>query len=226
MDREDQLQLPQVRFDRRLHVRVLQLAGKITPVMGAGAMNLAERSSRSRVMLEARELLLPAGAELRAHAALDEGPAHGRRLALQLHQLGCVFRRQGIGDGGHELGHLHDRALEAPERRRELGRVLAAVEREPEQPRPGEARGDAAHIGPDARVAGGAGGETVGFAIGHCISRLRSPQAVHRQHRHLRTQRQLRPAILGVIACERSPFRTGPMPRRRAARWRGTTRAA
>jgi hypothetical protein len=43
-------------------------------------------------------------------------------------------------DGGHELGHLHDRALEAAERRRELGRVLAAVEREPEQPRPGDAR--------------------------------------------------------------------------------------
>ena len=169
MDREDQLQLPQVSFDRRLHVRVLQLAGKITPAMGAGAMNLAERSSRGRVMLEARELLLPARAELRAHTALDEGPAHGRRLALQLHQLGCVFRRQRVRDGGHELGHLHDRPLEAAERGGELHRVPAAVERQAEQPRAGNARGHAAHIGAYARIAGGTGGETVGFTVGHAV---------------------------------------------------------
>ena len=36
------------------------------------------------MMLEARELVLPIGPELRLHAPLDEGPAHRRRLALQL----------------------------------------------------------------------------------------------------------------------------------------------
>jgi hypothetical protein len=114
--------------------------------------------------------------ELRGHAALDEGPAHGRRLALQLHQLGGVFRRQRIGDGGHQLGHLHDRPFEAAERRRELDGVLAAVEREPEQPRPGNARRDPAHIGADARIASGAGGEAIGFAVGHELARLIMPR--------------------------------------------------
>jgi hypothetical protein len=119
------------------------------------------------MMLEAGEFLLPVGAELGAHAALDEGPAHGRRLALQLHHLGGVFRRQGIGNGGHELGHLHDRPLEAAERRRQFGGVLAAVEREPEEMRPGEARRHPAHIGADAGIARRPGGETVGFAVVH-----------------------------------------------------------
>jgi hypothetical protein len=37
------------------------------------------------------------------------------------------------------LGHLHDRPFEAAERRREFDGVLAAVERESEQPRAGDA---------------------------------------------------------------------------------------
>ena len=119
------------------------------------------------MMLEIREFLLPVGAELGDHAALDEGPAHGRRLALQLHQLAGIFGRQRIRNGGHQLGDLHDRPLEPAERRRKLGGVPAAIEREPEQPCPGDARRHAAHIGADARIAGSAGGETIGFAVGH-----------------------------------------------------------
>ena len=125
--------------------------------MGAGAMHLPERGGGGGMMLELGEFLLPIGAELGGHAPLDEGPTHRRRLALQLHQLGRVFRRQGIGDGGHELGHLHDRPLKAAERRRELDCVLAAIERDAEQSRAREACRDAAHIGADAGVAGGTG---------------------------------------------------------------------
>ena len=54
---------------------------------------------------------------------LHEGPAHRRRLALQLGELGGVFRRQQIGDGRHELGDLHQRAFEIAERAGERGGV-------------------------------------------------------------------------------------------------------
>src|SRR5262249_13538528 len=119
--------------------------------------------------------LLPVDAQLRGHAALDEGPTHGGRLALQLDEFGSVFRRQRIGDGGHELGHLHDRALEPAERRRELNCIPAAIERDAEQPRPSNARSNPAHIGADARIAGSAGGETIGFAVGHGLGTFCEP---------------------------------------------------
>ena len=48
-------QLPQVGFDRRLHVGILQLAGELRAVERARAMHLAERSGRRRMMLEALE---------------------------------------------------------------------------------------------------------------------------------------------------------------------------
>ena len=110
-DRQQPLQLLQVGFDRGLHVGILQLAGKRGAVERARAMHLAERRGGRRMMLEAREFLLPAGTELRHHAALDEGPAHRRRFALQLLQFGGVFRRQQIGNGRHQLRDLHQRAL-------------------------------------------------------------------------------------------------------------------
>ena len=66
MDGEDQLQLPQIGLDRRLHVGILQLAGKLGAVVGAGAMHLPERGGGGGMMLEAREFLLPVGAELGA----------------------------------------------------------------------------------------------------------------------------------------------------------------
>jgi hypothetical protein len=64
------------------------------------------------------------------------------------------------------LRHLHDRALQPAERRGQLRRVPGAVELKPEEPRAGKPRGDAAHIGADAGVAGGAGGETVFLGVG------------------------------------------------------------
>ncbi len=58
-DREQQFQLPQVGFDRRLHVGILQLAGQLAAVERAGAMHLAERGGRRRMMLEALEFGFP-----------------------------------------------------------------------------------------------------------------------------------------------------------------------
>ena len=56
VDGEHPFELLQVGLDRRLHVGILQLAGQLRAGVGAGAMHLAERSGRRRMMLEAREL--------------------------------------------------------------------------------------------------------------------------------------------------------------------------
>ena len=127
-DREQPLQLLQIGFDRRLHVGILQLAGQGGAVERAGAMHLAERSGGGRMMLEACEFLLPIG-PLRLHAPFDEGPAHGRRLALQLGELGGIFRRQQIGDGRHQLGDLHQRAFKIAERAGECRGFAGAIGR-------------------------------------------------------------------------------------------------
>ena len=128
---EDELQLPQVRLDCRLHVRVLQLAGKLAAVVRACAVYLSKRCGGCGMMLEARKFAAPVGTELGRHAALHECPAHGRRIALELHQLGGVFRRERVGDGGQQLCHLHDRTLETAQRGGKLERVLAAIELKP-----------------------------------------------------------------------------------------------
>ena len=52
MNCENQLQLPQIGLDRRLHVRILQLARKFGAVLGARAMHLPERSGGGGMMLE------------------------------------------------------------------------------------------------------------------------------------------------------------------------------
>ena len=165
-DREQPLQLLQIGFDRGLHVGILQLAGQHRAIERTGAVHLAERRRRGRMMLKTCKPLLPVGAELRHHAALDEGPAHGRRVALQLLQFGGVFRRQQIGNGRHQLGDLHQRAFEPPQRRRQRARVAGAIRLATEEPPAGIARRHAADIGADPRIARGAGGEAVLFAVG------------------------------------------------------------
>jgi hypothetical protein len=148
----------------------LQLAGQHRAVERPGAMHLAERRRRGRMMLEALKPLLPVGAQLRHHAALDEGPAHGRRFALQLLQFGGVFRRQQIGNGRHQLGDLHQRPFEPPQRRRQRARVAGAIRRAAHEPPAGIARRDAADIGADPRIARGTGGEAIFLAInGHVL---------------------------------------------------------
>ena len=164
-DGEQPLQLLQIGFDRRLHVRILQLAGQQRAVERARTMHLPERSRRRGLMLEARELLFPAGAQLRHHAALDERPTHGRGFALQLLQLGGIFGRQQIRNGRHQLRDLHERTLQAAKRRRQRQRLAGAIGRAAEKPPAGIARRHATHIGADARVARGAGREAVFFRV-------------------------------------------------------------
>src|SRR5262245_44107484 len=125
--------------------------------MRTRAVDLAERGRRGRMVLELREFALPVGTQLGPHPALDERPTHRRRLALQLGELGRVFGRQRIRDGGEELRDLHDRALEATERHRELRGVAITIEVEPEQARAREAGGYAPDIGADPGIARGAG---------------------------------------------------------------------
>src|SRR5215813_570262 len=135
--------------------------------MRTRAVHLAERGRRRRMMLEMGELGLPVGPELGTHAALDEGPAHRRRLTLQLGKLSGVFGRQRVRDGGQELRDLHDRPFEAAERHSQLCRITVAVEVKPEQARARKARGYAADIGAHPGIAGGAGREAVLFLISH-----------------------------------------------------------
>ncbi len=103
----------------------LQASG--APSMGGRPMDLAERGGGGRMVLEAREPALPVGAELGHHAALDEGPAHRRCIALQLGEFLGIFGRQGVGDGRHQLGDLHDRSLQAAERGGEFHRAAGAI---------------------------------------------------------------------------------------------------
>ena len=49
-------ELAKIGLDRRLHVGILQLAGKLRAVVGAGAMHLAERSGGGGMVLEARRI--------------------------------------------------------------------------------------------------------------------------------------------------------------------------
>ena len=104
VDREQPVELLQVRFDRRLHVGILELDGEPLAVGRARAMHLAERGGGGRLVLEFGELFLPAGAKLRRHAPLDEGPAHRRGVALQLLQFLDVFGRQQIREWSPSAG--------------------------------------------------------------------------------------------------------------------------
>ncbi len=168
--RQQPAELLQIRLHRRLHVRVLQLAGQFRTVERTGAVHLPERSRRRRRVLEAGESFLPVGAKLGRHPPLDEGPAHGRRFALQLHQLAGIGRRQRVGNGGEQLRHLHDRPFQAAERGCEIERVAIVILRAAEHACGRHAGRHAADIAADFGVALGAGGEAVFFAVGHSLA--------------------------------------------------------
>ena len=135
-------------------------------VLRARPMDLAEGGGGGGVEIEGAEPALPLRPELRLHAALDEGRPHGRRLALQLLQLGGIFRRDEVGDGGEQLRHLHDRPFQAAERLGQHRRVGGIARIAPEEPRSRHARRHPAHIGADPGIAGSARGEAVRFAVG------------------------------------------------------------
>ena len=153
MDREQDGELGEVGLDGRLHVRILQLGGKRAAFMCAGAVHLAKRGRRRGLMLEACKFRFPIGSEFRRHAPPHEGPADWRRLTLELAELGGIFRRQRLWDGGEQLRHLHDWAFQPAECRGKRRGILFALGLEPEQAPSGDARRDAADIRADFAVA-------------------------------------------------------------------------
>ncbi len=124
MQREQQIELLEIGLYRRLHVGILQFAGEQRAVMRPRLVHLTERGGGGRLVLEFGEFRLPIGTKLRAHSPFDEGPAHRRRFALQLGELGDIFLRQRVRDGGQKLRHLHDRAFQPAKCRRKLGGIL------------------------------------------------------------------------------------------------------
>ena len=103
----------------------------------------------------------PVRPQLRAHAPFHEGPAHGRRIGLKLDQFAHVFLGQGVGDGGHNLGHLHQRAFEPTQRRLQFGGVVLAVEAQAENSAAGVVGGEPAGGGADVGIAFDPSAETV-----------------------------------------------------------------
>ena len=120
-------------------------------------------------MGEARELSLPIGPKLRRHAPPHERPAHRRGLALKLTELGGIFGGERLGDGGEELRHFHDRALEAAKGRGKRGGIPLALRVEPEEPSCGDTGRHPADIGADPAIAERAGAESVLLLVGSAI---------------------------------------------------------
>jgi len=166
-DRENQLELVDVGFQRRGHVGILQLAGGV-PAVGQGrAMNLTERSGKRGLLVEAAELALPIWPQLARHAPAHEGPAHGRCVGLELGELAGIFRRQRVGNRGQKLRRLHQRPLQPAQRTLEVGRVLAAIERQTKIALARQLGGQAADGSTDASIAAEPSAETVAFVVCH-----------------------------------------------------------
>ncbi len=113
------------------------------------AVNLAQRRRGGGLVLEFGEALPPVRAQFGAHAALDEGPTHGRCVGLKLGQFGGVFRRQQVGHRGQDLGGLHDRPLQAAEDLLEVAGIAVEARVAAEQPVAGDPRRQAADRGAD-----------------------------------------------------------------------------
>src|ERR1051325_984156 len=100
----------------------------------------------------------------RPSEAARAGPTHRRRIGLQLDQLADIFLGQRLGDCGEELRDLHQGALDAAERRAEIGGVTLAVYRNTQVALAGKARAEPGHRAADPRVAAHPAGETVFIA--------------------------------------------------------------
>ena len=166
MQGEQKFQLLQIGLHGRLHVGILQLAGQRLAVLRRRLVDLAQGRGCGRIEIEGAETLTPFGSEFGLHAPFHERCAHGRRFALQLLQLGCIFRRHQIRNGGEQLRHLHDRTFQATQRLRQRGRIRCVLSVPIEKPRAGHPRRHAAHIGADPGIARRTRGKSVRFAIG------------------------------------------------------------
>ena len=86
-------------------------------------------------------------------------------LACNVHQFADIFVGQRVGDRGEQLRDLHQRPLDAAQRRLEVGRVPLAVDRHAQIALGPEPRPEPRHRRPDPRIAPGAAGKTV--VVGH-----------------------------------------------------------
>ena len=181
VQREQQVQLAQVRFHGGRHIRILQFAGEARAILRHSAVHLPERCGGRGREVERGEPVLPLGPEFSLHPSLHEGGAHRRRVGLELAQLGRIFGRQQVRNRREELGDLHQRPLEAAESRREgRGIDVAASLRASGQPSHAHARRDTPDIGAYAGVARGAGGKAVGLVISHARQMGREAAGFHK----------------------------------------------
>ena len=169
MQREHNFELPQIGFDDRCHVGILQFARQRSAILGGRPVNLAERSRRRRMGIERGEQRLPIRPELRLHPPLDKRRAHRRRFALQLLQFLGIVLRQKTGNARHHLGGLHHRPLEAAERLRQGRGMAAEGTASPENTGAGNPGRDPADIGADPGIARRAGGKAIGFLVFHAL---------------------------------------------------------
>ena len=93
------------------------------------AMDLAQRRGERGLLVELARTspASPAPARSPCGGARRASPSAGA-LACSCASSRGIFRRQRVGDGGDELRRLHQRPLQAAQRRLQLGRVLVAVE--------------------------------------------------------------------------------------------------
>ncbi len=145
IDRHRQSKLADVGLHRARHVRVLQLAGDLRAVRQTTPMHLPERGGRGGFLAELGEFGAPVWAEFIGHAAAHEGPAHRRRVGLQLGEFSRVFGGQGIRHGGQELRHLHQWALQPAENGFQVLGVGGTIRAHSEHASTGDPRRDAAY---------------------------------------------------------------------------------
>ncbi len=163
MQREDEIELREIRLHRRGHLRILQLAREVLAVEAFGAMHLSERSGGRGLQVELRETFAPVRPKLRLHPPPHEARTHRRRLRLKFHELGRVVGGQRVGNGREQLPDLHDRPLHGAERGNErLGVALGAAAAQAIDAEPG---GESPRADAETRIAGGAGAQAVGFLV-------------------------------------------------------------
>ena len=163
MEREQEVEIGEIRLHRRSHVRILQLAGEPLAAEAERSVHLAERRGGRGLQIEFGETLAPVRPKLGLHAPAHERGAHRRRLRLELRQFGGEIRRDRIGDGGQHLRDLHQRALHRAQGGSErLGVRLAPA---PAQPIDADPGGERAGVDAEARVARSPRAQAIGFVV-------------------------------------------------------------
>jgi len=114
----------QVRAQRLVGTRVLDLDGHLAPVVPHRLVHLPDARRRLRRVVERRETLPPAGPELPVEHPVHLVRRQRRRVLLQLGQRLAVRLAVLLGDRGlhhrQRLPDLHRAALELPEHLKQL----------------------------------------------------------------------------------------------------------